>query len=100
LIGDSSKPSSKKITPKAKASPENLFRMGFYCLKRAFLICYSLGDYEVEDRINDSISFSKFYGLTPEKCTPEKSALSGFHSIMTEKNTSKKIKLGWVLKWF
>lgn len=37
---------------------------------------YGLSDYEVENRINDSISFSKFCGLTLEQTSPDHSTLS------------------------
>jgi transposase, IS5 family len=52
---------------------------------------YGLSDYEVEDRINDSISFSKFCGLTLEQTAPDHSTLSRFRSIMTEKNAYDKL---------
>lgn len=52
---------------------------------------YGLSDYEVEDRINDSISFSKFCGLTLEQTAPDHSTLSRFRSIMTEKKAYKKL---------
>jgi len=45
---------------------------------------YGLSDYEVEDRINDSISFSKFCGLTLEQTAPDHSTLSRFRTMMTE----------------
>lgn len=47
---------------------------------------YGLSDYEVEDRINDSISFSKFCGLTLDQVSPDHSTLSRFRTKMTEKN--------------
>ena len=46
---------------------------------------YGLSDYEVEDRINDSISFSKFCGLTIEEVAPDHSTLSRFRKEMTDK---------------
>jgi len=46
---------------------------------------YGLSDYEVEDRINDSISFSKFCGLTMEEVSPDHSTLSRFRKEMTQK---------------
>lgn len=52
---------------------------------------YGLSDYEVEDRINDSISFSKFCGLTLEQSAPDHSTLSRFRSAMTEKNAYEKL---------
>jgi IS5 family transposase len=44
---------------------------------------YGLSDYEVEDRVNDSISFSYFCGLTIDSVAPDNSTLSRFRSIMT-----------------
>ncbi len=52
---------------------------------------YGLSDYEVEDRINDSISFSKFCGLTLEQSSPDHSTLSRFRSIMTKNNAYEKL---------
>lgn len=52
---------------------------------------YGLSDYEVEDRINDSISFSKFCGLTLEQTAPDHSTLSRFRTIMTEKKAYDKL---------
>ena len=52
---------------------------------------YGLSDYEVEERINDSISFSKFCGLTLEQASPDHSTLSRFRSRMTENNAYEKL---------
>lgn len=45
---------------------------------------YGLSDYEVEDRVNDSISFSYFCGLHIDQVSPDHSTLSRFRSIMTK----------------
>jgi len=45
---------------------------------------YGLSDYEVEDRVNDSISFSYFCGLTIDSVAPDHSTLSRFRSQMTK----------------
>jgi len=45
---------------------------------------YGLSDYEVEDRVNDSISFSYFCGLRIDSVAPDHSTLSRFRSIMTK----------------
>ena len=45
---------------------------------------YGLSDYEVEDRVNDSISFDYFYGLTIDSIAPDHSTLSHFPSMMTQ----------------
>lgn len=62
-----------------------LFKM---CLLQTW---YGLSDYEVEDRINDSISFSKFCGLAIEQVAPDHSTLSRFRSIMTQSNAYEKL---------
>src|SRR5690554_2090982 len=55
-----------------------LFKM---CLLQT---CYGLSDYEVEDRINDSISFSYFCGLHIDQIAPDHSTLSRFRTAMTK----------------
>ena len=45
---------------------------------------YGLSDYEVEDRVNDSISFGYFCGLNIDQLAPDHSTLSRFRSIMTK----------------
>ena len=45
---------------------------------------YSLSDYEVEDRVNDSISLGYFCGLTIDSIAPDHSTLSRFGSMMTQ----------------
>ncbi len=52
---------------------------------------YGLSDYEVEDRINDSLSFSYFCGLTIEQTAPDHSTLSRFRKVMTEANAYEKL---------
>lgn len=55
-----------------------LFKM---CLLQTW---YGLSDYEVEDRINDSISFSYFCGLHIDQIAPDHSTLSRFRTAMTK----------------
>jgi IS5 family transposase len=55
-----------------------LFKM---CLLQTW---YGLSDYEVEDRVNDSISFSYFCGLNIDNVAPDHSTLSRFRSAMTK----------------
>ncbi len=45
---------------------------------------YGLSDYEVEDRVNDSISFSYFCGLHIDQISPDHSTLSRFRTMMTK----------------
>lgn len=62
-----------------------LFKM---CLLQTW---YGLSDYEVEDRINDSISFSSFCGLTLEQPAPDHSTLSRFRTAMTKAKAYEKL---------
>lgn len=57
-----------------------LFKM---CLLQTW---YGLSDYEVEDRVNDSISFSYFCGLNIDQVSPDHSTLSRFRTAMTKAN--------------
>jgi len=67
----------KSATGKPSYDGLLLFRM---CLLQTW---YGLSDYEVEDRVNDSISFSYFCGLTIDQVAPDHSTLSRFRSSMT-----------------
>jgi len=54
-----------------------------------FKICllqtwYGLSDYEVEDRINDSLSFSYFCGMAIDEVSPDHSTISRFRSSLTK----------------
>jgi IS5 family transposase len=52
---------------------------------------YGLSDYEVEDRVNDSISFSRFVGISLDDSVPDHSVLSRFRTEMTEKKVYDKM---------
>ena len=52
---------------------------------------YGLSDYEVEDRVNDSISFSYFCGLSIEDIAPDHSAVSRFRTALTKTGTFEKL---------
>lgn len=43
-----------------------------------------MSDHELEDRINDSISFSCFYGKNIDQVAPDHITLSRFRSLMTK----------------
>ena len=45
---------------------------------------YGLSDYELEDRINDSLSFSYFSGMSIDQVAPDHSTISRFRSLMTK----------------
>ena len=57
-----------------------LFKM---CLLQSW---YGLSDYEVEDRVNDSISFGYFCGLSINDAAPDHSTLSRFRTALTKSN--------------
>lgn len=52
---------------------------------------YGLSDYEVEERINDSISFSYFCGLSIDEAAPDHSTLSRFRTALTQSGTFEKL---------
>lgn len=52
---------------------------------------YGLSDYEVEDRINDSISFSYFCGMHIDQVSPDHSTISRFRTLMTKKKAYEKL---------
>lgn len=62
-----------------------LFRI---CLLQTW---YGLSDYEVEDQVNDRISFSRFAGLSLEDQCPDHSVISRFRTELTQKNAYEKI---------
>lgn len=47
---------------------------------------YGMSDYEVEERINDSISFGRFCGFSVEETSPDHSTLSRFRTLLTRHN--------------
>jgi len=52
---------------------------------------YGLSDYEVEDQINDRISFSQFVGLSMDKKSPDHSVLSRFRTHMTQQGAYERL---------
>lgn len=52
---------------------------------------YGLSDYEVEDRVNDSISFSRFVGISLDDNVPDHSVISRFRSELTNKSAYEKL---------
>ncbi|MGL5979378.1 MAG: transposase [Phocaeicola sp.] len=60
-----------------------------------FKICllqswYDLSDYEVEDQVNDRISFSRFVGLSLDDKCPDHSVISRFRRAMIQKKAYDK----------
>jgi IS5 family transposase len=62
-----------------------LFKM---CLLQSW---YGLSDYEVEDRLNDTISFSYFCGMNIDEVAPDHSTLSRFRTALTKTKTFEKL---------
>jgi IS5 family transposase len=62
-----------------------LFKM---CLLQTW---YGLSDYEVEERVNDSLSFMRFVGLQLEDEVPDHSVISRFRTEMTKQDAYEKI---------
>jgi len=52
---------------------------------------YGLSDYEIEDRLNDSISFSYFCGMNIDQVAPDHSTLSRFRTALTKTGTFDKL---------
>ena len=52
---------------------------------------FKLSDEGVEERINDSIKFTKFLGLSMEDSIPDHSVISRFRKEVANKNANKKL---------
>lgn len=75
----------KKYYIKGKSATGKPSYSGLLLFKMSLLqTWYGLSDYEVEDRVNDSISFGYFCGLHIDEVAPDHSTLSRFRSIMTK----------------
>lgn len=75
----------KKHYTKGKSATGKPSYSGLLLFKMSLLqTWYGLSDYEVEDRVNDSISFSYFCGLHIDQVAPDHSTLSRFRSMMTK----------------
>ncbi len=82
----------EKDNPRGKSAVGNPSYDGVILFKMCLLQnWYGLSDYEVEDRINDSISFSYFCDLTIEQTSPEHSTLSRFRTALTKTGTFEKL---------
>ena len=75
----------KKHYQKGKSALGKPSYSGLLLFKMSLLqTWYGLSDYEVEDRVNDSICFGYFCGLTIDSIAPDHSTLSRFRSMMTQ----------------
>jgi IS5 family transposase len=86
----------KKIIDKYYKKTNSAVGRPAYSGLSLFKICllqtwYGLSDYEVEDRINDSLSFGKFIGLSAEECSPDHSTISRFRSLMSKNKVYDKL---------
>jgi IS5 family transposase len=52
---------------------------------------YGLSDYEVEDQVNDRISFSRFVGIAMDETVPDHSVVSRFRTELTQKRAYNKL---------
>ena len=75
----------KSATGKPSYDGTLLFKM---CLLQSW---YGLSDSKVEDRINDSLSFRYFCGMTIEQVAPDPSTLSRFRTALTNTQTFEKL---------
>lgn len=75
----------KSVTGNAAYDGLLLFKI---CLLQTW---YGLSDYEVEERINDSISFSKFLEMSIEQVSPDHSTISRFRTLMTKQKAYDKL---------
>lgn len=75
----------KSATGQPAYSGELLFKM---CLLQTW---YGLSDYEVEERLNDSIAFSNFCGMSLEEVAPDHSTLCRFRKEMNEKHVFEEL---------
>jgi IS5 family transposase len=78
LIIDEHYQKGNSVTGKPSYDGLLLFKM---CLLQTW---YGLSDYEVEDRVNDSISFGYFCGLNIDQASPDHSTLSRFRTALTK----------------
>lgn len=82
----------KKHYQKGKSAVGKPSYNGLLLFKMSLLqTWYGLSDYEVEDRVNDSISFGYFCGLTIDSIAPDHSTLSRFRSMMTQANAYEEL---------
>ena len=72
-------PKGLRLSGKAAYSPLLLFKM--LLLEQ----WYGLSDYQVEEEVNDRITFSRFCGISMDNSVPDHSVLSRFRTALTEK---------------
>lgn len=81
-----------KHAPRGESASGKPAYQGLVLFKMALLqTWYGLSDYEIEDRLNDSISFSRFCQLPLDQAAPDHSTLSRFRTVLTEKGVYEKL---------
>jgi IS5 family transposase len=78
---------TKGISPTGQPAYEGLLLFKMTLLQT----WYGLSDYELEERLNDSISFSRFCGLSLQIPSPDHSTVSRFRTEMTQKGAYEKL---------
>ena len=77
---------------KGQSAVGNLAYPGLLLFKMSLLqTWYNLSDYEVEEQVNDRISFSRFVGLSIDDKAPDHSVLSRFRTLMTQSRAYDKV---------
>lgn len=75
-----------RVDTRGKRLDGNLAYPGLVLFKMSLLgIWYGLSDRALEEQVNDSISFTRFCGLTLEGPVPDQSIISRFRSMLTAK---------------
>jgi transposase, IS5 family len=82
----------KKYYVKGLSATGRLSYSGLLLFKMTLLQSwYGLSDYEFEERVNDSLSFMQFLGLTLEDDVPDHSVISRFRTELTKKKAYDKL---------
>lgn len=78
-------PKGLRLSGKPSYSPLLLFKM---LLLETW---YGLSDYQVEEEVNDRITFSRFCGISMDNSVPDHSVLSRFRTALTEKKALERL---------
>jgi IS5 family transposase len=78
-------PKGLRLSGKPAYSPLLLFKM---LLLQTW---YGLSDYQVEEEVNDRITFSRFCGISMDSSVPDHSVLSRFRTVLTKKKALERL---------
>jgi IS5 family transposase len=78
-------PKGLRLSGKPAYSPLLLFKM---LLLQTW---YGMSDYQVEEEVNDRITFSRFCGISMDSSVPDHSVLSRFRTTLTEKKALERL---------